>query len=444
VTAAQGERAVVVGAGIAGLAAAFRLQQAGFDVTVLEADDHVGGRMATIEVDGYRIDTAASILPTTYKAMFRLIADAGLTDEIFPTCDLVGVPREGTVHRLRSGHAKSDAVKSGLISWRGKATLAKLITDIIRAGDRLSWYDLGRAADIDTETSRHYADRRLTPELLEYIVAPAVRALFLADPERLSSIEILFAVRNILGGSFFNSATGADFLPRGLARQLDVQLSARVTSVEERDGSVAITWERAGEPERTEEAAACVIALPAPHLLEIYPQLDPVRREVTGRVDYSTCVDVTLGLARPPDEPAMLFLIPRQEHPDLCSIVLDHNKAPGRAPEGKGLLTSYWHDDWGKEQWDRDDKEVVEDAIAGLDRIFPGIEGDVEMTTVSRWWNCAVMSRPGVYKDLARFSAATDDRARVQIAGDFLSATTTNASLCSGELAARRITETLR
>ena len=432
----------MVGAGIAGLTAGFRLHRAGFDVTVLEADDHVGGRMSTIERDGYRIDVAASILPTTYRQMFRLIEDAGLSREIFPTSDLLGVLRDGKVHRVRS-HVIGDTLKTPLLSWRGKATLTRVLADVMRAGDRLDWYDLGRAAGIDTETARHYADRRLTPELLEYVVGPPCRALFLAEPERLSVVDVFFAMRNIFGGSFFNSATGADFLPQGLARHLHVELSARVTSVEERAGSVTVTWERAGEPERTEEASACVITLPAQQMIEIYPQLDPVRREVAGSIEYSTSVDVHLGLARPPAEPSMLLQIPRQEHPDLCVIVLDHNKAPGRAPAGKGLITSYWHDAWGKEQWDHDDKVVVEAALAGLDRVFPGVEDEVEMTRVSRWRSCAVMSRPGTYRNLARFSDATDPGARVQLAGDYLSATTTNASLCSGELAARRISKML-
>ena len=48
-------RIVVIGAGIAGLAAAFRLQQAGANVLVLEATDPPGGRMTTDTADGYVI-----------------------------------------------------------------------------------------------------------------------------------------------------------------------------------------------------------------------------------------------------------------------------------------------------------------------------------------------------------------------------------------------------
>lgn len=433
------ERAIVVGAGIAGLTAGFRLQRAGFAVTVLEADDHVGGRMATFERDGFRIDSAAAILPTTYRQMVKLIADAGLAGETVPTSDLVAIVRNGEMYRLRGGKAIQDAVTTRLLSVREKLPLARLLLDLARAGDKLDWYDLGRAADLDVETARQYADRRLSREVLDWIIDPALGALFVASPERLSSVDFLFAVRNILGGAFFNSPKGVGFLPEGLARQLDVELSARCTSVEERPGGVAVTWDRAGEGEHVEEADVCVIALSAHHMAAVYPQLDPVRREVVEDIDYSTCVDVHLGLSRPPDERSMLIQVPSREDPDLAVIVLDHNRAPGRAPAGKGLLTSYWHTAWADEQWDRDDTSVVEAAVPAVDRILPGVADAVEFAHVQRWRPAVVMSKPGTYRDLARFTAATDVAARVQLAGDYLSASTTNASLCSGERAAERL-----
>jgi oxygen-dependent protoporphyrinogen oxidase len=433
-----GERAGVVGAGIAGLTAGFRLKEAGFAVTVLEADDHVGGRMATVERGGFLMDTAAAILPTTYRQMVTLIADAGLAGEIVPTSDLVGIVRSGTVHRLRS-HAKTDGLTTKLLSPAAKLHMVKMVADLVRAGDRLDWYDLGRAADLDIETARQYADRRLSREILDWIVDPALGALFVASPDRLSAVDFLFAVRNILGGSFFNSRNGVGFLPEGLARHVHVELSARCTSVEERTGGVVVTWERAGEAEHVEEASVCVIALSGHQMLAVYPQLDPVRRAVVEDIEYSTCVDVHLALSAPPAEESMMLQVPSREHPDLCVIVLDHNRAPGRAPAGKGLLTSYWHTAWGDQQWDRPDDEIVETAVPVIDRILPGVADAVEFARVQRWRPAVVMSRPGTYRDLARFTAATDPAARVQLCGDYLSASTTNASLCSGERAAERI-----
>jgi oxygen-dependent protoporphyrinogen oxidase len=135
----------------------------------------------------------------------------------------------------------------------------------------------------------------------------------------------------------------------------------------------------------------------------------------------------------------MMIQVPRLEDPDLCVVVLDHNRAPGRAPAGKGLLTSYWHTAWADQQWERSDAEVVDAALPAIDRLLPGVAGSVEFTHVSRWRPAVVMSRPGTYRDLARFSAATDPTSPVQLCGDYLSASTTNASLCSGERAAERI-----
>jgi oxygen-dependent protoporphyrinogen oxidase len=252
-------------------------------------------------------------------------------------------------------------------------------------------------------------------------------------------VDFLFAVRNILGGSFFNSPKGVGFLTAGLARQLEVELSARCTSVEDTGGGVTVTWDRAGETEHAEEAAVCVVALSGHQMLAVYPQIDPVRREVVADMEYSTCVDVHLGLSAPPAEQSMMIQVPSREDPDLCVIVLDHNRAPGRAPAGKGLLTSYWHTAWGDQQWDRDDADIVDAALPAIDRILPGVAGTVEFAHVQRWRPAVVMSKPGTYRDLARFTAATDPAARVQLCGDYLSASTTNASLCSGERAAERI-----
>jgi uncharacterized protein with NAD-binding domain and iron-sulfur cluster len=68
---------VVVGAGLAGLHAARILRDRGLEVTVLEASDRVGGRIATDVIDGFRCDRGFQVLNTSYPALRTVLAPDG-------------------------------------------------------------------------------------------------------------------------------------------------------------------------------------------------------------------------------------------------------------------------------------------------------------------------------------------------------------------------------
>ena len=83
IVGANAHRVVVVGAGLAGLSAALHLAGRGREVTVIERDQHPGGRVGRVDVDGYRLDTGPTVLtmPDIIDEAFAAVGES-LSDRL--------------------------------------------------------------------------------------------------------------------------------------------------------------------------------------------------------------------------------------------------------------------------------------------------------------------------------------------------------------------------
>ena len=70
-------KAIVIGAGIGGLGASIRLAKLGYNVTVFEANNHVGGKMNNLQLGDWRFDMGPSVFtgPEYIKALFNLCGE---------------------------------------------------------------------------------------------------------------------------------------------------------------------------------------------------------------------------------------------------------------------------------------------------------------------------------------------------------------------------------
>ncbi|MFE2280337.1 protoporphyrinogen/coproporphyrinogen oxidase [Streptomyces sp. NPDC059454] len=441
---------VVVGAGIAGLTSAFLLQRRGCRVTVLESSgpEYVGGRMGSVRRGGFFVDTGASLLSRRYHAMLRLAELAGVGDRLLPSSDVIGLMRERRVHHVRVGSLPRMA--AGLLRFAPfPSDLPKLMLDHLRIRRSLDWYDMSAAARHDGESVAGYAVRRgLRPGTVDHLLDPLCMLASLQDVERTSSVAPFMLLNSLLGGGgLFTFRDGVGVLPRLLAARLPVTYHATVRQVEESAGGVAVTWQaQDGTGEHTERADGCVLAVPASRAPDLYGQMQRPFSEFFRRVEYTGSVHVAFGLDRPTAEQAVMVNVPRSEHPALVGVILPHNTAPGRVPEGRGLVMAHFRGSWSDRHRDRPEEQLVDHAQSALRTVglTPETENHTVMTHVMRPGHCVVFRRPGDYREIARLSSAWPATSRVRLAGgDFFTQSSTHHSICSAVRASHQMWERL-
>ncbi|HEX2068866.1 MAG TPA: protoporphyrinogen oxidase, partial [Actinomycetota bacterium] len=178
---------VVIGAGVTGLATAYRLLQRGPErgspnVTVLEAGQRVGGKLHTIEVDGFPVEAGADSFVVRKPWAVDLCRDLGLEDElVVPGTIGAFVWARGTLHRFIEPSAFGiPAAPGALLRWKGLSTAGQMraLLDLYR----------GRRRAKDDEPLGSLLRRRLGREAAGTLVEPLLAGLHAGDPDRLSTL----------------------------------------------------------------------------------------------------------------------------------------------------------------------------------------------------------------------------------------------------------------
>jgi oxygen-dependent protoporphyrinogen oxidase len=437
--AADGRRVAVVGAGIAGLAAAHDLRRAGLTPVVFEERDRVGGRVWTVRRGDFLMDLGTAVYLGTYRDAIALIDEVGLTDEFVERAAMGAIPRGGKMHYLDYSRPVRTALSTGVLSPRGKLIALKLARTLVQTRKSLGYDSYELLADIDTETVREYCTRTLDDELLQYMGRPLVSGTWVADDADTSVALMLWTIRNMLVPNVYNLRTGVAALPEALAAPVDTRLSHTVRHVEDTGTEVQVTYAGPDGTERTEAFAGAIVATTAQPALGLYPQMDANHRTLYETARYRRLGSVCLGLAKRPPDPATYFLVPPREDPDTIAVVADHNKSPGRAPDDKGLLTvllSHEYLEWSE---DLDDDAVLQRAVQSAERYHGRLADQIEETAVVRWDESVPTIDKGRFKLIAAFTRQVDRTARVQLASDLDRIPGLNGALVSGRQAAGRL-----
>lgn len=319
---------VVVGAGLAGLAAAQQLTSAGLAVTVVEAEPRVGGRMTTDEVDGFRLDRTGQLLNTSFPELRRT---PGLRDlPLRPFSPGVLVHGEGRTHRISEPRGAGGAFATA----RALATAARTPRagglDQARLGAALS-----RLAAVPTHrllarpersAAAALSVRGLSSRTVDGFLRPLLTAL-LADPDLITSSRCAdLALRGYARGRLCLPAGGAATVPELLAAALPpgtVHTGVRALSA----ATTSVTTADHGEL----RCRSVLVATGAEAAAALLPGLRlPAFHPVT--VVHYAADDAPLG------EPALILTSDRRGPVAYTAVTSEVD--PGRSPSGRALITA--------------------------------------------------------------------------------------------------------
>ncbi len=339
-------RVAVLGGGIAGLAAAWKLLQLGHTPAVFEAADVPGGKIRSKELDGYLLELGPHAILPSYKVLYNALADLGLTDSYLPA-------NPGGKNRFICLDGRPEPLPMGL----GALIKTPLLTG------RAKWRLLKEPFIGKVQGDESVADfftRRLGPEVVTRLIDPFISGVYAGDPEVLSIAAAFPMLKEMEreGGSIFRG---------GIARMRKARKAAdKSTPKPKRDmyafkkglqemplalvkalgdavhlGTPIVELSPAGDRWRVngETFEGVVSTIPVPDWTALGEAIYP-----PVQLDYAAVAVVHLSY---PKEAVNTrtdgfgMLIPSVEKRRILGLLFDSSLFPGRAPDGEHLFTIF-------------------------------------------------------------------------------------------------------
>ncbi len=420
------KRVVIIGGGITGLGAAFKVARAaseGHDVefTLLERDGRLGGKILTEHVDGFVVDGGSDCFLTEKPALHRIARLTGSDADKLPTDDSrkrTWILARGRLHEMPDGIMMFAPTKfwpfatTGLFSWPGKARMGMDL--LIPRKER--WPEGDTAAQHD-ETLESFVTRRMGRECLDRLAEPLVGGVHASDPAvmslaatfpRLLEMEQKFG--SMIGGFVdarkkvaemrkkyppdpANPRTFFTSFRSGMQRIVDAMADGAGRDAM-RTGVAVESLARSGDGWRVAltggesvEADAVIIATESWAAEPLLRTMDERAASALAGMSHSSSATVSLAFDTTDvgfDLNAFGVLCPIVEKRSLMAVTFSSTKWPGRAPDGKTLVRGFVGGPHNQAIMENDDEEIIAIVTAEMRSIL-GLRAEPVWARVYRW-----------------------------------------------------------
>ena len=443
--------AVVIGGGIAGLAAAAELQSSMREVLVIDASDRPGGVLRTDHVDGYVIERGPNTIHVK-APMLGLLRRLKLESKLVraaPESQQRFLFRDGRLEPIPMSPLAF--IRTPLLTTRGKL--------------RLLAEPFVRRSDATGESVAEFVGRRLGAETVGSLVGPFLTGVYAGDEQQLGAEAVFGGLVDLerrhgsiaLGGlaalrrrgerglrGSYSATQGLGPLARGLADRLvePLVLASRVTALRRDGAHWQVSLSGPGGDWRF-RAQRVVVATSAYDAAEILRGPGGEVADALAAIEYAPVVGIPLAVdpaeVRTPIE-GFGFLVPRDAGVRLLGTLFMSRMFPNRAPAGRELLQCLLGGRRWAEVVDLPDDVVIRQLLEDLDRIL-GLGAEPRVLTVTRWRRAIPQPDREHVRRIAGVRAALSKLPGIALAGAYLDGVSVADTFASGIRAARELSD---
>lgn len=473
---------VVIGAGLSGLACAYRLKRLGLDVALIEKSERAGGVMQSESIDEFLIERGPNSSQGT-EELLSLVEELGISDKL-----VEGDPKapayvyfDGQLHPVPSGPGAF--IKSNLLSARGKLRIFAEVFVPARQSQ-------------EEESVASFARRRIGREVAERMIAPFVSGIYAGDSESLSvqaAFPKLASLESGYGGLFrgmlakargarrqketarpmtdkaaparkrlISFQRGMGFLPETLARHLGESLLTRCSDIRiglsshrseslnhktgnKRSRGFAVEFSRSGSAARF-NCDEIVVATPARVAAQLVSPLSNELGRLLEEIEYPPLSIVYLAydkssIAHPLN--GFGFLVAPSERLNILGCVWNSSLFEGRAPKGKALLTVFIGGARNPALARLGDAELISTAHIELQKILK-ISGEAQPVAITRWERAIPQYNIGHAARVRRIEGLLEETRGLRLIGNYLHGVSTGDCIKEADRVARETAARMR
>lgn len=379
----------VIGAGMAGLSAAYELHKADWNVTVLEARSRVGGRVYSIREfsDGLVAEGGGEYIDEAHSRMIALAKEFNLS--LGKTGSWQGQDDDWGAFEGKAGKTADAALWGTNLQAEYQKIWASLAELGREVGDPANPVTAPNARELDAKSAAEWIQAQDVHPLARALFVNHIRSEYTCEPEHFSLLDLarnasLYYSDPNAWHSSYRVVGGNDLIPQAIASRLpDLRLKAVVTSVKAQPEGVTIKYKQV-DSFHTIRSAFAILAVPltVARMIDFNATLPAAHQKLVDELSYGAVTKVMI-------EYRQRFWRDRHWNGRLYTdhpIVMTWD-ATSHLRHEHGILTAYTGGGPGAELSKLSDEERIQTAVAAIESTFPGSSDLIETTKTIAWVN---------------------------------------------------------